>query len=528
VSAAEAPRRRRRLLTPKSRTGVVWRMLLAGVILVGCAAGTTATAGLLEVNTLVKIISIHPGVKIKQIAPLPPAGKPETILLIGSDHRYGEPFKDANTDTMLLMRLNASSSTINVLSIPRDLEVDIPGYGTSKINAAYTVGGYDLLLKTIKTDVFPKLKVNHIIDTNFTGFSKIIDAIGCVYSDVDHRYYNDTALTGYSSIDIQPGYQKLCGHDQSVHGALPFVRFRHTDTDIVRNARQQDFLRWAKDQFPASQILAQRKKLLKIFGNNSTLDQSLQTTKGLLDLFDLFINADGSAIKQIPFPAILPGAVADGAPSYVTAESSAEQAAYAQFMKPTLPPKAKHTSSSGGGSGKHGHHKTKLDTSGLIADPGDGITQAKALTNVKMPVYYPRYILDQGGYCFSITGNCDDGDEPASEYAHSYPRQYRIPIRGKKDTFAPAYRMTLYINGLLGEYYGIQGVKWKNPPLLDSPSGTRVVNGHKLFLYSDGGKLTTVAWHKGPYSYWVSNDLTSTIPNHELVNIAASMVRFHP
>ena len=72
----------------------------------------------------------------------------------------------------------------------------------------------------------------------------MVNAIGCVYTDVDHRYYNNTALTDYSSIDIQPGYQKLCGSD-----ALSFVRFRHTDTDIVRNARQQDFIRWAKSQF---------------------------------------------------------------------------------------------------------------------------------------------------------------------------------------------------------------------------------------------------------------------------------------
>ena len=509
-----------RALIPKSRKGVVWRILAAAVILIACAAGTTATAGLLEVKTLVNIISIHPGVKIKRLT-LPKPGKPQTILLIGSDHRYGEPFKDANTDTMLLMRLNAGSSTINVMSIPRDLEVDIPGYGTSKINAAYTVGGYDLLLKTIKADVFPKLKVNHIIDTNFTGFSDIIDAIGCVYSDVDHRYYNDTALTGYSSIDIEPGYQKLCGHDQSVHGALPFVRFRHTDTDIVRNARQQDFLRWAKDQFPASKILSERTKLLTIFARHSTLDKELQSTDGLLDLFNLFINADGSAIKQIPFPAILPGATTG--PSYVTAESSAEQAAFAQFMKPTKPPKAKKKKSKGAGG--HRHHKAKLDTAGLIADPGDGITQAKALTHPGMPVYYPSYILDQGGYCFSITGNCDEEDEPAAEYEHSYPRQYVIPLRGVKKK-VPAYRMTLYINALLGQYYGIQGVEWKNPPLLDDPSGTRVINGRKLYLYADGGNLTTVAWHKGKWSYWVSNDLTSTIPNRQLVNIAASMVRY--
>ena len=86
----------------------------------------------------------------------------------------------------------------------------------------------------------------------------MIDAIGCVYADVDHRYYNNTVLTDYSSIDIQPGYQKLCGDDQSVSGALAFVRFRHTDSDVVRNARQQDFLRWAKEGYSAGKLLATR------------------------------------------------------------------------------------------------------------------------------------------------------------------------------------------------------------------------------------------------------------------------------
>ncbi len=87
--------------------------------------------------------------------------------------------------------------------------------------------------------------------------------------------------------------------------------------------------------------------------------------------------------------------------------------------------------------------------------------------------------------------------------------------------------MTLVINGLLGEYYGVQGVAWSDPPLLASPSATKVVNGRKLFLYAgDGGKLPTVAWHLNGNSYWVSNDLTSSIPNSQLVGIAASMVRY--
>ncbi len=204
---------------------------------------------------------------------------------------------------MMLVRLNASSQTINVLSVPRDLEVNIPGVGSAKINEAYSIGGTNLLLKVLRQQVFPDLHVNHIIDVNFGGFEDLVDAIGCVYADVDHRYYNNTALTNYSSIDIQPGYQKLCGDNQADSGALSFVRFRHTDSDIVRNARQQDFLRWAKAQYGISKLISNRDKLLRIFGKNAQTDRDLHTTDGLINLFDLVLNSAGHTIKQIKFPA---------------------------------------------------------------------------------------------------------------------------------------------------------------------------------------------------------------------------------
>ena len=199
---------------------------------------------------------------------LPAPGAPQTLLLIGSDHRAGEAYPSANTDTMMLVRIDDSSQTINVLSIPRDLEVELPERRhQGKLNAAYSIGGPTACWSgRSSSEVFPGLKINHILDVNFSGFAEMIDAIGCVYTDVDHRYYNNTALTDYSSIDIQPGYQKLCGDNQSVGGALAFVRFRHTDSDLVRNARQQDFIRWAKEGYSTGELLAEQTKLLHIFG----------------------------------------------------------------------------------------------------------------------------------------------------------------------------------------------------------------------------------------------------------------------
>jgi hypothetical protein len=78
---------------------------------------------------------------------------------------------------------------------------------------------------------------------------------------------------------------------------------------------------------------------------------------------------------------------------------------------------------------------------------------------------------------------------------------------------------------VLGEYYGVQGTAWPNPPLLNNPTQTKMVGGKKLLLYAGGGKLNTVAWKTPHGVYWISNTLTSDIPNRQLISIAASLTR---
>jgi polyisoprenyl-teichoic acid--peptidoglycan teichoic acid transferase len=410
-------------LVPRSRGGMAWRFVFAAVLVIAATAATTAVAGLLQVSTLVGDLNVGQSLKTDQVA-LPSPGKPQTILIVGSDHRAGEPYKAAQTDTMLLVRLNAASSTINVLSIPRDLQVTIPGFGTSKINAAYEDGGPGLLIKTIRANVFPKLRVNHIVDVNFGGFAKLVDAIGCVYSDIDHRYYNNTAYTGYSSIDIQPGYQKLCGVQ-----ALQFVRFRHTDSDLVRNARQQDFIRWAKDQYGVTRLIDNRDTLLRIFGRHSQTDHGLHTTDGLINLFDLVAFSAGNTIKQYKFPAtFLPcnsGPTVAGAATaacYVTASAAAEQSVYAKFMTPTPKPKAGKKAAVRS-QGKKRSSNTRIPTGGLTANLPDGRSQAAQLSKLKMPIYFPRLIKTGSSYCLGLIGNCPVGEGAGTNF---YPRAYAM------------------------------------------------------------------------------------------------------
>jgi polyisoprenyl-teichoic acid--peptidoglycan teichoic acid transferase len=501
-------------LIPNSRGGALWRFALAAAIVVAFTATTTAVAGLLEFKTIAKYISATPAIKHARVV-IPNPGNPQTILILGSDHRAGEPQSAANTDTIMLVRLDASSSTINVMSIPRDLMVNIPLPNglveTAKVNAAYSLGGPNLVVKTIQQNVFPELEVNHIVDINFAGFVDLVNAIGCVYTQVDHRYYNNTALTDYSSIDIEPGYQKLCGTQ-----ALTYVRFRHTDNDLVRSARQQAFIRDAKAQYGQGNLIANRDKLLKIFGEHTQTDPNLHTIDGLINLFNLVAFSDGHTIKQIPFPTANIADVVNGV-DYVTADTGAEQSAFDRFMAPTVAVSTPTTATTAASTTPAKPARTP--TAGLIPDLKDGKLQAVALGHAGLPVYVPRLLAAGSTYCSGSLGNC-----PAEiPTVGAYPRKYELWTSQHHP--AAAYQMTVELNAALGEYYDLEGTTWQHAPILASPTMTRVVGGKLLDLYFEGAKLNLVAWHTARAVYWISNTLTHNLDKQQMIGLAASLVR---
>ncbi len=516
---------------PSTRRGVLWRGLLAAVLVIGCTAAATSVAGLLQFKQVAQDFSsveALQGVGKHLVVPQP--GKPETLLLIGVDHRPGGS-GPGNTDTMMLMRIDDSSKTINVLSIPRDLEVNIPGVGVAKLNAAYADGGPKLLLQTLSDDVFPGISVNHILVVDFNSFARLITSIGCVYSAVDHRYYNDnlgqSIANNYSSINIEPGYQRLCGDGGGPRSALAFVRFRHNDSDLVRESRQQDFLRWAKSQFTADELISDESRLAKEFGENVQTDRILHKLDGIDELFGLGINADGSEILSIPFPDS--GSVTVGGEDDMTFQESASSHAYQQLLTPTVSvPVVGHVTLGTGARGKGKKRKSRFTLpSDMVADPGDGNSQAAALAGVGMPVYYPKDIPEGFLYCSTLTANCNEDTNPSSAYTNSYPRSYAID--GPEGKQYPAYVMTLVESSGgetdlgTGQYFNVQGTTWQDPPLLRDPSLVRVVNGKKLDLYSQGGLISTVAWHTPHAVYWIQNTLQNFIGNQQMVAMAATL-----
>jgi hypothetical protein len=152
----------------------------------------------------------------------------------------------------------------------------------------------------------------------------------------------------------------------------------------------------------------------------------------------------------------------------------------------------------------------------VYGDLGDGKGQAGTLGNPGFPVYVPGVIANQSRYC--ANGSC-----PIGPNANSYPRAYLIHDQHGGAHYA--YRMTLVMNPALGQYYGVQGTTWQNPPILNNPSQTKMVGGKRLMLYINGGKISLAAWRTPQGVYWISNDLTDDLSNQQMTAIAASFTR---
>jgi LCP family protein required for cell wall assembly len=225
-------------------------LLWTGATLLATLVISVAVVGWWVHGLVDKVGNISPDVAAVQrdLHDLPTSSEPTIALVVGSDHRSGDG-KNApsRSDTLMLVRIDPRTKYISLLSLPRDLHVEIPGVGVDKINAAYSDGGYKLALRTV--EAYTQLKVNYLITVDFSGFTKLVGSFGGVYVPVDQYYYHDNATGGnYSQINIPPGYQKLNGLD-----SLAYARYRHTDSDFYRNARQQVFLK-AFQQRASSQL----------------------------------------------------------------------------------------------------------------------------------------------------------------------------------------------------------------------------------------------------------------------------------
>jgi LCP family protein required for cell wall assembly len=475
--------------------------LLAGTLLVVCAtASATALAALREVDNVVKALKTQKRLDLGTELAEADAGRPQTLMLIGSDRRARtarDAGAGARSDTIILVRLDPSKGATALMSLPRDLKVDIPGHGTDKLNAAYSLGGSRLTLRTVKA--LTGLRINHVVNVDFGGFREAVDAVGCVYADIDRRYYNDnTGPERYATIDVPQGYQRMCGSD-----ALDYVRYRHTDNDLVRAARQQDFLRQAKQQVGPGRILRDREQLVRVFGRHTQSD--IDSRAGVLRLMKLVIASARQPIREVHFEGRI-------GPSYFTSSSRRVKKLAREFLgtEATRGPRP------GAGEERAGRRtrserrrrRSRRGSRRVVDAAAEGRAQRlqAVAEGVRFRVFYPRVKV------------------PGASYADG-PRVYGIRTpptdahtRGRVHN---AYRLVIH-RGTVGQYYGVQGTTWRHPPILEDPSEVRRLGGRRFELHYDGDRLRLVAWRTREGAYWVSNTLLQSLSERQMLEIARS------
>lgn len=311
------------------RKPALWKRILKWTILsLLVIILSVGIAGFIFVyHTLGKIgIDTEVVYEARQQLDIPLPDEPENILVMGADSDPDGSSK--RSDTIMLVRVNPEGECMSSLSIPRDTIVDIPGVGKDQINSAYAIGGAPLAIETVRG--LTGQPVHHFIVVDYTGFEKAVDALGGVYVDIDRRYFNDNsdALWGqtYEPIDIYPGYQKLNGKD-----ALAYVRFRHTDSDFVRIARQQLFINDAKAQSMKWGNLTKIPELADVFASNTTSDIG---RSDVLSLTKFIMGLSRDRIYQIQAPV---NENAGGpAGEYVAIAKQAFSSTIEQFVSPAF------------------------------------------------------------------------------------------------------------------------------------------------------------------------------------------------
>jgi len=243
---------------------------------------------------------------------IPPGPLPEahtqpgttTVLLLGIDRR-DRTNSTNNTDTLMLFRLDPDSEGIAILSIPRDLYVEIPGHGQSRINTAYAqgkrdgTGGLGLARQTISSVL--DVPVEHAILVDFEAFVTLVDAIGGV--DLEAPYdicdptYPDSG-TGYDPFYLSAGQHHLDGAT-----ALKYARTRATPgSDFTRTARQRQIVLAVRDRIVDLDLLpsliAQSPQLW------SDLQGAFETDMTLKDMVNLAITASRIPADRIETAAI--------------------------------------------------------------------------------------------------------------------------------------------------------------------------------------------------------------------------------
>ena len=270
---------------------------------------------------------------------LPPAASPTaTFLVIGSDSREDLPEGLVNdrvpgrrADVIMLVTLEGGRA--RVLSIPRDLQVEVEGYGDAKVNAAFAYGGSALMVSTITREF--DIPINHYLEVDFFGFASIVDELGGV--DVSFPY---RARDRKSFLDVPAGTETLDGEQ-----ALAYARSRNYQelrgngwvtvdgSDLGRIRRQQTLLYAMLASLRRPTIIFDAWDVVRAAGSHLTLDANLDQDR-LLDLADAARRLDWEDVEVYTLPV---SAFSSGGVFYLRRAEPEASRVLAAFMGVPLP-----------------------------------------------------------------------------------------------------------------------------------------------------------------------------------------------
>lgn len=484
---------------PRRAWWMAKRVLLAAVGIVVLTGAATYVLARNEVGKVVEALGQTRAVKIapKVLAPTS-KGAPETLLLVGNDQRpppKDNPFGSVlpHSNEMLLVRIDPSKPTISMLSIPRELQVTFTAPNgeviTNRINSAFTYGGVNLMLKTIKS-LFG-ISVNHVFVVTFPKFRRAVDEMGCVYMTVDRRYYhvNEPGGEQYFEINLQPGYQRLCGKQ-----ALEFVANRHEDTSLTRDARDQRFLLEVKAQY-GSTLFENREKFERILGR--AVETDLHGEEGVLQLLELLVESAGKPVRQVPFRVTL-------LPTFDTATPQQLGEAAQSFLNGTAAISKRKLNEAVHAARPRPHAHSSARGLSLTPTSSEALDRARsAAPQLPFPLEYPRV---------------------RNAYAGASPDTLRLyDVRDEQGHVHPIYVVVIDRGGL-GEFYDVQGSAWTDPPLLSDPSQTVQIGSRTYSLFYAGEEIRTIAWQELGAEYWIQNTLTNSIQPREMLAMAEQTV----
>jgi LCP family protein required for cell wall assembly len=266
--------------------------LAGGLVALAAAGGALAWSRLDHslARGRTEVAGLAPGPAVKD--------QPYNVLLVGTYRDAG--LTDAQklylgtgrarddsgrSDTMLLAHVSPARHRVVLLSLPRDLEVDVPGFGTGKLNGARAHGGPGLLVRTVTE--LTGLPVAHYVELDFAGFVRLIEVTGPVElcNPTGQRWNDVERVRGrtvrWTSLDLGPHSCMRAGS----RDALAYVRARHVaGGDGNRMLRQQLFLRAVTDELASAGTLADPARLLRAadaLGGSLHTDSGLSTTDAL-------------------------------------------------------------------------------------------------------------------------------------------------------------------------------------------------------------------------------------------------------